>query len=211
MALTKLTHVRTETDPTGASLLSFRPTHPLTHEAGQFGLWIVGASARPFTIASSPGDEFIQLGTHLHSASRIKRALSALEPGDTIRLLGPIGRIAPPNDGSPVAYVTQGIGITPARSLIRQRPERKQILIHVGAPHFRAELEPLVDAATFPASRDDLAEELAATAGSHGNAHFLVAGSTEFVREVSTLLRLRNIDKHCIHADGFMGLPDIGT
>ncbi len=211
MAFVKLFHVRTDTDPAGASLLSFRPAHPFTHKAGQFGLWIAGGSARPFTIASAPGDEFVQLGTHLHSGSRIKRALSALGPGDTVRFLGPIGGIAPPDDGSAVVYVTQGIGVTPARALIRERPARPQTLIHVGAPHFRAELEPLVDEAVFPAGRVDLADALTAAAASGDGSHFLVAGSNGFVRATSALLKQHGIDASHIHADGFLGLPDSGT
>ena len=208
MPFVKLTHVSTETDPAGASLLSFRPAHPFNRKAGQFGLWIVRGNARPFTIASAPRDDFVQLGTRLHTGSGIKRALSSLQPGDTIRFLGPIGKIAPPDDGTPVVYVTQGIGITPARALIRERPERPQTIIHTGAPYFRAELEPLVNASTYPASRDDFAAVLTAAALADSGSHYIVAGSTGFVRTTSGLLRQHGISANHIHADGFIGLPD---
>lgn len=211
MPFVKLTHVSTETDPAGASLLSFRPARPFARRAGQFGLWVVGGNVRPFTIASAPADEFVQLGTRLHAGSGIKRALSGLQPGDSIRFLGPIGKVAPPDDGTPVVYVSQGIGITPARALIRERPARPQTLIHVGAPYFRAELEPLVNAATYPANRDDFDAVLTAAARADDGSHFIVAGSSGFVRTTSALLRQHGIGTNRIHGDGFIGLPDSAT
>lgn len=102
--------------PTGAGghLLSFRPESGIRFTAGQHGLWLVpGGGAAPFSIASAPQDETIELGTVLHDANRTKSALSALQPGDTVRLLGPLGRLAPPPDGHPIVLVAQGIGITP--------------------------------------------------------------------------------------------------
>lgn len=208
MQFAQLTHVSTETDPAGASLLSFRAARPFAHKPGQFGLWIVGGSARPFTIASAPGEEFIQLGTRLHTESRIKRALAGLQPGDTVRLLGPLGKMTPPGDGTPLVYVAQGIGITPARALIKAEPARPQTLIHVGAPCFRGELEPAVDQAVYLERRSGLAEALAEVAENAGDSHFLVAGSSPFVRETAALLRQQGVDGRRIHADSFLGLPD---
>lgn len=211
MPLVKLTHVSTVTSPEGTSLLSFKPDRLFTHEAGQFGLWIAGGSARPFTIASSPNDEFIQLGTRLHSGSKIKRKLEALEPGDTIRLFGPFGKIAPPDDGTPIIYVTQGIGITPARAIIREKRGAHQTLIHVGAPYFKEELGAAVDEASYPAGRAELASALDAAVKSEPNAHFLVAGSPAFVKDTSAGLKAGGVAADRIHADAFMGLPDPGA
>lgn len=209
MPLISLTHVGTRTDDAGASLLSFRPQREFAYRAGQFGLWIVGASARPFTIASAPRDGLIDLGTRLHAGSRIKRALSALRPGGTVRLLGPLGRIAPPDDGTPVTYLVQGVGITAARALLRQGPERPQRLIHVGIPYFRGELEPMVDTAVYPGSRQEFATEAAAAArAGGGDVHFVIAGSTSFVRSTKVLLRGQGVARTRIHADGFVGLSD---
>ena len=209
MKFAALTHVDTRTDTAGASLLSFQPRRPFAYRAGQFGLWIVHSTVRPFTIASAPSDEFIQLGTRLHRESRIKRVLSSLRAGDTVRLLGPFGKIAPSDDGHPVVYVAQGIGITPARALIRERPHRHQTLIHVGSPDFRAELEPLVDTAVYPASRDDATAALSAATQDADGAHYVVAGSTAFVNSTSQALRDLDVAPDRIHADGFMGLTDL--
>ncbi len=134
--------------------------------------------------------------------------MSSLRPGDTIRLLGPFGRIAPADDGGPVVYVAQGIGITPARALIRARSRRNQTLIHVGAPYFRDELEPLVDTALYPAGRDDFAAALTTVVPAAGEAHYVVAGNTTFVTETSQALRELGAAPDRIHADGFTGLTD---
>ena len=209
MKFAALTYVDTRTDSAGASLLSFRPHRPFAYRAGQFGLWIVHGAVGPFTIASAPSDEFIQLGTRLHHGSRIKRALSSLRAGGTLRLVGPFGKIAPSDDGHPVVYVAQGIGITPARALIRERPHRHQALIHVGSPYFRAELEPLVDTAVYPASRDDFKVALSAATQDADDAHYVVAGSTNFVNSTSQALRELDVTPGRIHADGFLGLTDL--
>jgi ferredoxin-NADP reductase len=208
MKFAALTYLDTRPDPAGASLLSFRPHRPLAYRAGQYGLWIIRGAVRPFTIASAPSDEVIQLATRLHRESRIKRALSSLSAGDTVRLLGPFGTIGPPDDGRPVIYVAQGIGITPARALIRERQRRHQTLIHVGSPYFRAELAPLVDTAVYPANRADSTMALTAAAGADA-AHYVVAGSTTFVDRTSQALRELDVAPDRIHNDGFNGLTDV--
>jgi ferredoxin-NADP reductase len=145
----------------------------------------------------------------LHSESRIKRALSSLRPDDTVRLLGPFGNIAPTDDGSPVVYIAQGIGITPARALMRERPRRHQTLIHIGAPYFREELDPLVDTALYPASREDFTAALTTVVPVAEHAHYVVAGSTNFVTVTNQALRQLGCAPDRIHADGFIGLTDI--
>lgn len=208
MHLATLTHVRTDHDPAGASLLSFRPDKPFDYRAGQFGLWIVGGSFRPFTIASTPGDQFIQLGTRLHQGSGIKRALSRLHPGDHARILGPFGHIDPADDPGPVIYAVQGIGVTPARSIIRAHPDRAATLIHVGSPYFRDELEPLATAAIYPKDRDAFTDALKEAASTQPQAQFVVAGSTAFTKSTTAALKALAIPAEHIHADGFIGLPD---
>jgi len=206
--LTRLAYVSTTTDSLGASLLSFRPSAPLVYKAGQFGLWIGGAAARPFTIASTPGDEYVQLGTCLHPGSRIKHALAALRPGDRIRFLGAMGHVAPPEDGHPVAFAAQGIGITVARSLLREPATRRRILIHTGTPYFRDELEPLVERAIYPDNRGDFSAALQQIAGQTPDAHYVVTGSSGFVKSTGAALQALDIPSDRLHTDSYLGLPD---
>lgn len=208
MRLIALTHVETSHDEAGASLLSFRPDRPFTYRAGQFGLWIAGSAARPFTIASAPGDTYVQLGTRLHPESRIKRALTALAPGDRVHLVGPIGHIAPADDGRPIVFAVQGIGITVARALLRQPAARRRFLIHTGTPYFRPELETLADSAAYPRHREEFSAVLHDATGSAPDAHYIVTGSGAFVSSTRQSLRAAGVPRDRLHTDTFLGLPD---
>lgn len=197
--------------PTGAGghLLSFRPESGIRFTAGQHGLWLVpGGGAAPFSIASAPQDETIELGTVLHDANRTKSALSALQPGDTVRLLGPLGRLAPPPDGHPIVLVAQGIGITPARSILRQPAVAHRTLLHIGAHHFADETQALADRASYPDDRETFTDLLTETTGSQPEAHFLLAGTRRFVNDTAGRLRNAGIPARRIRRDPFYGASE---
>jgi ferredoxin-NADP reductase len=207
-ALTTLVHVRTATGESGISLLSFQADKPFHHTAGQYGLWLRGTTARPFTIASAPEDEFVQLATRFDSGSRVKRMLAALTAGDRIRFLGPIGKLAPPEDGRPIVFLAQGVGITPARSLLRRPSPRRRLLIHIGQPYFQDELQPLADQATYPVDRQHFVTALEKTVDLERDAHYLVSGSPAFVTSTTRALQGLAVDHTRIRSDSFLGLPD---
>jgi ferredoxin-NADP reductase len=207
-ALTTLSHVGTTTGESGISLLSFRPLKPFHHTAGQYGLWLRGTTARPFTIASAPEDEYVQLATRFESGSRIKRMLAALTAGDRIRFAGPIGKLAPPEDGRPIVFLAQGVGITPARSLLRQPSARRLLLIHVGRPYFQDELQPLAEQATYPIDRQHFVAAVEKTVDAERDAHYLVSGSPAFVTATTRALQGLAVEPARIRSDSFLGLPD---
>jgi ferredoxin-NADP reductase len=112
-----------------AWLFTFTPERPLSWMAGQFIRVELPhkhpdaeGTKRQFTIASAPADGVVQIATRL-TGSTFKRALNALPPGATIRMVDPpAGDFVWPPDGSlPLLFLAQGIGITPFRSLLRQR------------------------------------------------------------------------------------------
>lgn len=210
MRLATLTHIGTQRIEGDVALLSFLPTARLRFAPGQFGLWIVGSTARPFTIASSPSAEHIELATRLHEGSGIKRALSQLRSGDVVRLLGPIGKTAPAESNVPLAHVAQGIGITTARSMLLSSSMGRQSLIHVGTPYFRSELEPRATEATYLPHRDQLEQALADVARTEPSSRFVLAGSGAFVRTSHQALRRLGIPRDHIRSDSFVGLPDLG-
>lgn len=205
---TTLTHVDTEKQASGISLLSFRRDSSFSFKAGQYGLWLVRGSARPFTIASAPSDEFVQLGTNLESGSPIKRKLAALRPGDRVRLIGPMGKIAPPVDNRPVVFISQGVGVTPARALLRQPSTRPRALLHLGRPHFQEELETKADSATYVRTYADLEAELPAIVQHDADAHYVLAGSPNFVGAVTRDLTKLGVSGHNVRKDAFLGLKD---
>lgn len=105
---------------------SFRFEKPadLAFTAGQFAVFTLPdqpAETRQhhFTLSASPTEPFVEFTTRL-TGSPYKRALEAMEPGAVVRL-GPVqGRFTLEGaDGPKVAFITGGIGVTPARSIIR--------------------------------------------------------------------------------------------
>ncbi len=111
-------------DACGADVVSARFSRPpgFVFVAGQ---WIVltlsvGESrlAETFTICSAPSDDYLEITTRL-SGSAFKNALKDLAPGDHASVTGPGGRLRLPPDSGRVAFLVGGVGITPARSMLR--------------------------------------------------------------------------------------------
>jgi len=104
---------------------------------------------RPFSLGSSPSENFLLLTTKIKEGSDFKQRLSSLRDGDPAVVLGPVGNFSLPEDGSKrVVMVANGIGITPFRSMIKyatdkQLPHKITLLYINRAPEaaiFRDEL-----------------------------------------------------------------------
>lgn len=212
--LSRLHYLGSRGTGAGGHLLSFTPERRIHFTAGQHGLWLVpGGGAKPFTIASAPGPDAlepstIELGTVLHEASRTKSALAALQPGDVVRFLGPLGHLAPPRDTHTIVLLVQGIGATAARSLLREPSSVHRTLVHVGAPHFRDETHTLADQAYYPADRHSFTAHLDQVATAQPDAHFLLAGTRTFVTDTGRRLRQAGIPARRIRRDPFYGASE---
>lgn len=112
------------TELCGADVLIARFQRPegYTYQAGQWGRFTltteIGEQTRTFTHSSAPEDGWIELATRL-SDSAFKRALSEMRPGGPASLAGPGGRFVLPEGVERVAFLVGGVGITPARSILR--------------------------------------------------------------------------------------------
>lgn len=93
-----------------------------TFEAGQyFSLTLPtrdGEQTKHFSHSDAPEDPHIELTTRL-TGSAFKDALLALRPHDTVSVAGPRGRLTLPAGTTRVGFLVGGVGITPARSIIR--------------------------------------------------------------------------------------------
>jgi len=114
----------------GTGTMSFafpRPTG-FTHRLGQYMEWTLpmgksgsGGNRRHFSIASSPTEPDLLIAARIpEDASRFKRALAGMSPGDPI-LAGELGGdfVLPRDPRLPLAFIAGGIGITPFRSMIK--------------------------------------------------------------------------------------------
>jgi ferredoxin-NADP reductase/Na+-translocating ferredoxin:NAD+ oxidoreductase RnfD subunit len=123
----------------------FRTPRQLAFQAGQYLEWTMGldhpdnrGNRRYFTVASAPTEKAVRIGVKYYPASSaFKRALSAMQPGDTIHASQISGNFTlPANPDTKLAFLAGGVGITPFRSMLQyllDRNEARPILVLYGS------------------------------------------------------------------------------
>lgn len=217
IGMKQLQFVGMEPDGEGATALYFRSDKPLNYEAGQHGLLVVPRfHIRPFTVASAPGEDRVMLGTTLNSKSGFKRALLALQVGGTARLIGPLGSFTLARTAPSVVMLTQGIGVTPFRSMLRHAAMssigRRTTLIHVGAQHpFRIDTEADATNSSYPTSRGNFEHDLDSAVAAQPSATFMISGSPAFVASTVARLKAKGVNTSDIRRDKFYGYSGTGS
>ena len=187
----------------------FKPQKPLKHRAGQAGfLTVPGGGTKFLTLSSSPNDEEVVFATHTHPTSTFKQALKRLHPGDAVKFRGPfIGATLGNKHGTQVVFLTQGIGITPHRSILRYIAHSKvpvhTTLVHVdrsGHP-FNEETQKLATEAYFPESSDEFKRRVLEVVDKQPDAAYYVAGGLRFHASTLRLLKQLGIKSSAIHHD----------
>jgi ferredoxin-NADP reductase len=209
--LATMTLSSTRSEEGGVTSFAFVPNRPIPFRAGQHGLLVVPQGGfKPFSIASSPQDEMVALGTRMASGSKFKLALAALQPGASVRFFGPLGSFTIAGTADDLVLLAQGVGITPFRSIlrdVRQRVVRKwATLVHVGGDHpFRTDTESLADRAIYPSNSESFRLEVAAQVESHNTATFMISGAPAFVEATKALLRDLGVAARQIRVDSMLG------
>ena len=131
-----------------------------------------------------------------------------MKPGDKITLLGPILNFTLIDGVSEYAFLAQGIGITPFRSML-VHAHTKQLpitttLIHVdsGVHTFRELTERYATSSYFPTSADKFRELVTRQ---DADKVFFISGSPRFVKSTKQLLRESGVTKGHIKTDSFLG------
>lgn len=197
----------------GAVALRFAPRRPLVRTAGQHGLWqIPGGGVAPFTIASAPEEQHVVLATRAGTHSRLKRALTALQPGARVRVGGPLSSFTLDGAGDDVVLLAQGIGITPFRAMLAHVALTgtgvRSRLVHVdsvGGHPYRADTASTATEASYPQDRDAFTENLDAAHTDRPGATWFVAGSRSFVSTTSATLRAHGVPPGRVRRDAFYG------
>lgn len=195
----------------------FRPSSPITFEAGQYGhLRLTGMppeerSVREFSFASAPGDEEIWFGIDSRSASPYQQALRSLKPGDTAELFKIKGHMQWPPQTPEVVMIAGGVGVTPFRSELRDLIHKslpiQATLVHVDrGEHLYAEEFKGMPIEYIPIRREEFQVRVTACIREHPLATYFIAGSPGFVRE--TLMMLSKAGIRRVEGDEFKGLPD---
>ncbi len=106
----------------------FDKPHGYAFRAGQyFRLTLAtdqGELTESFSHASAPGDPFIEMATRM-TGSPFKTALGRLVRGDEVSVEGPFGNLILPADVDHACFLAGGVGITVARSIIRDAEQRR--------------------------------------------------------------------------------------
>jgi len=82
-----------------------------------------GEETKTFTNSSARGDDWLEVTTRL-SGSSFKQALAKVRVGDRVKIQGPGGRLSLAEGTDRVAFLVGGVGITPARSILRDAAQR---------------------------------------------------------------------------------------
>lgn len=108
-------------------------------EPGQFNmLYVFGVGEIPISISGDPSDSSRLLHT-TRVVGTVTRAMSKLQPGDTVGVRGPFGRGWPVDaaEGKDVVIVTGGIGLAPLRpalyAMLADRDRFNKIVLLYGA------------------------------------------------------------------------------
>jgi ferredoxin-NADP reductase len=122
----------------------FSSPRKFAFQAGQYLEWTLGldhpdnrGNRRYFTVASAPTEDAVRLGVKFYpTSSAFKRALGAMEPGDTIHAAQVAGSFTLPADPeAKLAFLAGGIGVTPFRSMLQyllDKHEKRPIIVLYG-------------------------------------------------------------------------------
>lgn len=188
----------------------FTPKRPIKHKAGQHGLFILPGLYRPhpFTLSSSPEEDYVAFSTHVETGSRFKKRLLQLKRGDKMSLMGPILNFTLQPDETNYVFLAQGVGITPFRSmLVHANNEKLDInttLIHVDKSEhsFKPLTRKLATHAHYPKSSQEFKFYVNDT---NAESLFYISGSPKFNRQTKKYLIEMGVPKNRIKADSFLG------
>lgn len=166
---------------------------------------------RHYTVTSKPGETHLAITTRLVQGGAVSTYMhKELEVGDKVRLAAPFGVFTPDHvcqQGSKIAYVTAGIGITPALAFSQttNAPECAGG-IHIdrtsGHTSSVAELLPANVKQLYGQSRTDTSSAIASLPSELGtDIDYLVCGPAEFMKSAVNTLKENGATR--VHAELF--------
>lgn len=107
--------------------LRVQPQKPLRYRPGQhLVLWVSDGIARPYSIASRPGDRHLEFHIRLHERGAASTVIEQLTPGSVIYLGAPAGHFHydPDWQDRPLLMLAKGTGLAPLQAITREALDR---------------------------------------------------------------------------------------
>jgi len=100
----------------------FKPSEKFKYKPGQYAVFDLGSDgkpfAKPFSLVDPPDTGIIRITTKL-TGSDYKKKLDALNEGDEVKILGPMGNFVLEDEkNEKVCFLSGGIGVTPVKSIV---------------------------------------------------------------------------------------------
>ena len=201
----------------------FTLTRPTLWKTGQHAVFrfpeetMAGRNWRPFSVASSPHEGTIRIGTIcVNEPSPFKQKLRSLKPGDTLTMNGPFGEFYVSNKDTQLVGVAGGIGITPFRALLHDiahgHLDTPITLIYAakpGAHTYKDEFDRYLTMTDkiqiyYVSERQEVADTLDSLISEHGNtASYFISGAPRMIDGIRTTLEEHGITR--IVNDPFKG------
>jgi glycine betaine catabolism B len=204
---------------------AFVPDRAPTFLPGQYMEWTLPhrrvdsrGNRRTFTIASSPTEKEVHLGVKIYTpSSSFKKALLAMEPGDTLIAGQVAGDFVLPRDNrQKLVFIAGGIGVTPFRSMLQYLMDTQQrreiILFYLVSTEEEISYHEVVEAAKVAGVRviTLIGERLTPQLITQNVPDFLacrfyVSGPQMMVQRYKDLLRSLQVQRSHIVEDYFSG------
>lgn len=199
-------------------IFDFEVPKGLIWEAGEHGIFtfsnlkIKGKSFRAFSIASSPNENIIKIGTKISDTpSDFKAKMINLNPGDIMNLRGPFGWFKLPKGNKNLLFIAGGIGITPIRGLYQkikfEKLSHKATLIYISDSYiFKEDLDTISNSENiYTNSRTEFYKEIENFLNNNKPDYIYISGNPKLIKQVSKTLKNNGISKKKIINDPFMG------
>lgn len=206
----KLSYIKSQHEHDDVFTFFFEKKENLLLKPGQFALFILPRFARPhpFSLSSSPDEEYISFTVHVGSKSLFKKNLMKMEKNDKILMVGPISNLSLNRNFKEHVCLAQGIGITPFKSILLHAKNSslpyKTTLIHVSKEKhtFGKLTENVANTAYFPSNSTDFQKILSQQEKDN---YFLISGSPKFTKGVKKNLLKQGVERSQIKRDSFFG------
>lgn len=211
MQKTEATVVSTENPYGDYHLIKLKPAEGLHWNAGEHVMLRipdhdeVKKEYRILSIASIRKEGVLLFGTRTgKEASKFKKVLLSLNPGDQVSVQGPFGWFRIRDDYSPIVLFAGGVGITPVRALAKELEHSRERPVHIVYSSkdfylFGDEIKGIIGrnpsmSLYMVSSRDETQVKLEELAEQFGNkAYYYMSASPGVIDSVAKQLRSKKI------------------